>query len=175
MSFNLFNKSCRCCDCEKGQSKWNKCLRQGKCPKQYKIKGNNVLTQNGGNVSQKMRSSRLLRTYKWNKACKCEIDIIKSKNFRCKYIDRYGNPLVSGPTMTLYGNITITDVSNVEFVDPGAKAYDHLSNSLKITRIISPSLIWNGISYTVGTYTFTYTAKDRFNQLITAERQVTFY
>jgi hypothetical protein len=175
MPFNLFNKSCRCCDCEKGQSKWNKCLRQGKCPKQYKIKGNNVLTQNGGNVSQKMRSSRLLRTYKWNKACKCEIDIIKSKNFRCKYIDRYGNPLVSGPTMTLYGNITITDVSNVEFVDPGAKAYDHLSNSLKITRIISPSLIWNGISYTVGTYTFTYTAKDRFNQLITAERQVTFY
>lgn len=174
MSFNLFNKSCRCCDYEKGQSKWNKCLRQGKCPKQYKIKGNNVLTQNGGNVSQKMRSSRLLRTYKWNKACKCEIDIIKSKNFRCKYIDRYGNPLVSGPIITLYGNITITDVSNVKFVDPGAKAYDHLSNSLKITRIISPSLNWNGISYTVGTYTFTYTAKDRFNQLITAERQVTF-
>jgi len=174
MPFNLFNKSCRCCDCEKGQSKWNKCLRQGKCPKQYKIKGNNVLTKNGGNVSQKMRSSRLLRTYKWNKACKCEIDIIKSKDFRCKYIDRYGNPLVTGPTITIYGNINITAVPNVEFVDPGAKAYDHLSNSLAITTTISPLLIWNGISYTVGTYIFTYTSKDRFNQISTAKRNVTF-
>jgi len=173
MPFNLFNKSCRCCDCEKG-SKWNKCLRQGKCPKQYKIKGNNVLTQNGGNESQKMRSSRLLRTYKWNKACKCEIDIIKSKDFRCKYIDRYGNPLVTGPTITIYGNINITAVPNVEFVDPGAKAYDHLSNSLAITTTISPLLIWNGISYTVGTYIFTYTSKDRFNQISTAKRNVTF-
>lgn len=173
MSFNLFNKNCRCCDFEKG-SKWNKCLRQGKCPKQYKIKGNNVLTKNGGNESQKMRSSRLLRTYKWNKACKCEIDIIKSKNFRCKYIDRYGNPLVAGPTITLYGNITITADPNIKFVDPGAKAYDHLSNSLAITRIISPPLIWDGVSYHHGTYTFTYIAKDMFNQITTAERNVTF-
>ena len=174
MSFNLFNKSCRCCDCEKGQSKWNKCLKQGKCPKQYKIKGNNVLTQNGGNVSQKMRSSRLLRTYKWNKACKCEIDIIKSKDFRCKYIDRHGNPLVSGPTITLFGNINITADPNVEFVDPGAKAYDHLSNSLAITYKIVPDLHLNMTPYHPGTYTFTYTARDRFNQITIAKRNVKF-
>lgn len=173
MPFNLFNKSCRCCDFEKGQSKWNKCLKQGKCPKQYKIKGNNVLTKNGGNVSQKMRSSRLLRTYKWNKACKCEIDIIKSKNFRCKYIDRHGNPLVSGPTITLLpdtnGNINITNASTVGFNDPGAKAYDHLSNSLAITTTIKPSM-----PYTSGTYTFTYTAIDGFGQTSVATRNVTF-
>jgi len=174
MSFNLFNKSCRCCDCEKG-SKWNKCLRQGKCPKQYKIKGNSVLTKNGGNVSQKMRSSRLLRTYKWNKACKCEIDIIKSKDFRCKYIDRHGNSLVTGPTITIYGNITTTDVSNVKYVDPGAKAYDHLSTSLKIIRTVSPSLNLDEIPYSIGTYTFTYTSKDRFNQITSTDRKVTFY
>jgi len=174
MSFNLFNKSCRCCDCEKG-SKWNKCLRQGKCPKQYKIKGNNVLTQNGGNQSQKMRSSRLLRTYKWNKACKCEIDIIKSKNFRCKYIDRYGNPLVSGPTITIYGNINITDVSNVKFLDPGVKAYDHISNSLEIRRTISPPLNLAIIPYIVGNYIFTYKVIDRLGQVSVATRTVTFY
>jgi len=173
MSFNLFNKSCRCCDCEKG-SKWNKCLKQGKCPKQYKIKGNNVLTQNGGNVSQKMRSSRLLRTYKWNKAYKWEIDIIKSKNFRCKYIDRYGNSLVAGPKITLYGNTNITHDSNVKFVDPGAKAYDHLSNSLKITRTITPALNLDITPYIAGTYIFTYTTKDRFNQATSVERTVIF-
>lgn len=170
---NLFRKPCLCCNCKKG-SKWNDCLNIGKCPKESKIKGHNVLSSNSGNLSRKMRNSHSLRTQKFNKSCKCEMDVMKTKDYRCEYIDRFGNPIVEGPIITLNGNISGTYPKNEIFEDPGATAKDHIENNLLVSRTITPSIDLENIPYTIGTYSFKYTAKDRFNQSRSIIREVTF-
>lgn len=181
MKFKLFNKPCVCCTTNKKQSKWNKCLKHGKCPKPSKIKGNNVLSQNGGNTSTKMRLASSIRRGRYTKPCRCDDDNKwvetqkqKRRDINCKFIDKFGNVLVSGPTITIIGNTTITDPSNVLFNDPGVKAFDHLYNSLSVLSTISPTLDLTVIPYAAGTYKITYKATDRFSQSVTAERIITF-
>ena len=179
MKFKLFNKPCVCCNNNKNKSKWNKCLKQGKCPKPSKPKANNVLSRNGGNKSSKMRLASTIRRGKYTKPCRCnkdwENDIKQNVRDRnCNFIDRYGNILVSGPTITIVGSLNITDPSNVLFNDPGVLAFDHLSRSLPVTTTITPSIDLNTLPYSVGTYKIVYKATDRFSQSMTAERNVTF-
>ena len=164
---------CICCKCIP-ESKWNKCLKRGKCFKEPKIKGHNVLSANSGNLSRNMRNSIRLRNSKFSRYCKCEIDTIKSRDFRCGFIDIFGNPIVEGPTITLQGDISMNYPKNTKFIEPGVKAVDHLENRLGVTRTISPNINLDVIPYAVGTYIITYSATDRFKQTTEAKRKVTF-
>ena len=176
---NLFNRPCICCKCKAGGSKWAKCI--GKCPKQSKEKADTVVSRNGSNMSRKMRQAKKINYGKWHRPCRCGKDeewklVIKlrKRDFRCGYIDRYGNPKVLGPTVTIIGGTVLTESVNTLFNDPGANAVDHLGNSLNISRVITPSLDLTTIPYTAGTYTFKYSATDRFGQISDGTRSVTF-
>jgi hypothetical protein len=175
----FLKRPCICCNCKAGGSKWSKCINR--CPKPSKEKSNTVLSRNGGNMSRKMRQSKSLNYGKWYRPCRCGPDekwelVIKlrRRDFNCGYIDRFGNPKVTGPTVTVIGGTVLTEPANTLFNDPGAEAIDHLGDNLNIAITITPSLDLTIIPYTQATYTFKYSSTDRFGQTSIGIRTVTF-
>ena len=175
----IFNRPCICCKCKAGGSKWAKCINR--CPKPSKEKPDTVSSRNGGNMSRKMRQAKTINYGRWHRPCRCGPDekwelVIKlrRRDFRCGYIDRFGNPKVLGPKITVIGGTILTESANTIFSDPGVESVNHLGNTLDVARIITPSLDLTTTPYTKGTYTFKYSSTDRFGQITIATRSVTF-